>query len=582
MKRVVTATVLLLLLVLLPGCKSDPTTNVLEIIQTTDVHGNFFSQDLLTGSPSIGGYSRVQTYVAEHRRRGEQVLLLDAGDLLQGQPGAYFYNYVDTTAPHVAMQILNYMQYDALTVGNHDFETGHPVYDRIVREADFPFLAANVIRVKSDEDTVSMEPYFQPYTMVEKGDKRIAILGLTMPTLVHQLPKVLWSGIRFDDQIETAKRYMPEILDAHPDLIIALIHSGAGRKEETSPRSYAENVGYALARAVPDLDLIFCGHDHRSYLDSIVHDGSHTTYILNPGANGAALAHVTVDFTAGAKALRPEIVPLDTVQPQPLFVQNFTPHLNRVRDYVEQHVGTLTAPLDSRSAFFRPTPFVDLIHEVQMEVFPDAQISITAPLAENTRIPAGELLVRDLFHLYKYENRVYLMRLSGEEIRGHLEESYDRIYHTMSALDAPMLRLDDEKRRGIYLPLAGPSFNFDTAAGIDYTVDLSKPRGKRVKITALSDGTPFSQSENYLVVLNSYRGNGGGGLLTKGAGIPADSIANRRVDVSEQDLRYYLRRFLLKNDPYTPRTISRWTLVPAKWMEVAIPRDSVLLYQDFQ
>lgn len=569
-----------LLLAILTGCEKKVPRTVLEIIHTTDVHGNYFSYDLLRDTTSVGSYARVQSYVAPLRRSGDQVLLLDAGDLLQGQPSAYFYNFVDSTAPHVAMQVLNFMQYDAFTVGNHDFETGHPVYDRVVREATFPFLAANAIRVSDSADSVSVEPYFLPYTFVTKGDKKVAILGLTMPGLVHHLPEVLWRGIRFDDQIETAKRVMPEILGEHPDLIVALIHSGSGQKE-TPSKPYAENVGFDLARALPEIDLVLCGHDHRTYLDSIVHETGKVTYILNPGPDAAAVSHTTVVFEKGHVSLLPRIVPMDTIAPDPAFVQNFTPHLNRVKSYVTALAGHLTAPLDSRSAFFRPTPFVDLIHEVQLSVFPDAQISLTAPLAEDTQIPEGELLVRDLFRLYKYENRLYLMQLTGAEVLGHLEESYDRLYATMRSPQDPMIRINDEKRGGRYLPLAGPSFNFDTAAGIDYTVDLSRPRGKRIKIKALVDGTPFSPDSVYRVVLNSYRGNGGGGLLTQGAGIPVDSLPARRLGVADRDLRYYLHQFLIRNDPYTPHPVAHWSFVPEEWVEVAIPRDSASLFHDF-
>ncbi len=579
MKRHLIASAALLLLLI--GCQEKTSTTVLEIIQTTDVHGNYFSQDLLNDCPSTGSLARVQSYVAHYRLQGEPVVLVDAGDLLQGQPAAYFYNYIDTLAPHVAMQILDYMQYDAFTVGNHDIETGHSVYDRLVREANFPFLAANAIRTQNPDDTLSMVSYFKPYTLVTKGDKKVAILGLITPELVHQLPEVLWSGIRFDDQVKTAKRYLPEILEAHPDLIIALIHSGAGPKDPALPYD-PENVGYALAREIPELDLVLCGHDHRTYVDSIVHDDNHTTYLLNPGPNADAVAHATVVFGKnGEKAIRPRIVSMDTIAPQSLFVQNFTPHRNRVLDYVSKRVGHVTETMESRGAFFRPTPFVDLIHEVQLGLFPQAQVSITAPLAENTCIPKGDLVVGDLFRLYKYENRAYLMRLSGKELRGHLEESYDRLYHTMSGPDDPMLKINEKKRGGLYLPLAGPSFNFDTAAGIIYSVDLSKPRGQRVVISSMADGSAFSDDQTYLVVLNSYRGNGGGGLLTQGAGIPTDSIDSRRVAVSEYDIRYYLSEYLSKNDPYTPHTVSRWQFVPTQWMQTAIPRDSALLYKDF-
>lgn len=565
------------------GCrdKGGSETEVLEIFHTSDVHGNILTEDLVNGGDAAGGLSRVSSIVASYRKSGSEVLLLDGGDLLQGEPSVYYYNYVDTLSKHFAAQVLTFMQYDAMTVGNHDFETGHSVYDRFSRETSFPLLAANAV-----SDTVSHTPYFKPYAFIRKGGRKIAVLGLTTPSLVHNLPPYLISGIYFEDQIATAKRLLPEILEQEPDLFIALIHSGSGNPDEKSD-SLAANVGYDLARAVPEIDLILSGHDHRANVDSVTHEDGTKTYLLNPGGGGLFLSHATVTFATKdghtAVSLKPELLNLGEYTADPSFVQNFTPQLNAVKRYVSEPVGELTAPLDSRGALFGPNTFIDLIQQSQLSVFPEADVSMTAPLSDEVSVPAGKVLRKDLFKLYRYENMLYLMRLKGSEIKNYLEESYGRYFHTMSSASDPMLIIDERKRGGVYLPLAEPIFNFDTAAGLDYVVDLSRPRGERVHISTVIKADTvrtFSPDSDYLVVLNSYRGSGGGGLLTSetGAGIPPDSLPGRLVRAEYKDMRRFVGDFLSTHNPYEPRIISSWRLIPDVWTRPAVLRDSKALY----
>ena len=567
---------------LLSGCGNrDEKAEVLEIFHTSDYHGNILSEDLIDGGGAIGGLSKAASIVSSYRKAGALVLLLDGGDLLQGEPPVYYYNYADTLSKHLAAQALNFLGYDAMTMGNHDFETGHAVYDRFAREVSFPLLAANAVR-----DTLTLAPYFKPYSIFRKGNKKIAVLGLTTPSLTDNLPPFLISGIRFEDQIATARRYLPEILEQKPDLLVALIHSGSGNPDERAD-SLAANVGYDLARALPEIDLILSGHDHRPNLDSIPRADGTYTYLLNPGGGGRLLSHATVTFGAGGDStlitIRPELLYLKNYTPDPAFVQNFAPQLNAVRQYVSEPVGRLTASLDSRSALFRPNAFIDLIHLAQFAVFPEADVSITAPLSDDVRVPQGPVLRKDLFKLYSYENMLYLMRLRGSELKNYLEEVSARYFHTITSARDPLLLIDEDQAGGPYLPLREPIFNYDTAAGISYVMDLSKPRGKRILISGLlkkDTVLPFSPDSDYLVVLNSYRGSGGGGLLTgkRAAGIPRDSLPARIVKAEYRDMRQLLGEYLSAHNPYEPRLISSWKLAPEVWTREAVRRDSIALF----
>ncbi|MDE6683999.1 MAG: metallophosphoesterase, partial [Duncaniella sp.] len=153
---------------------------IFRIAATGDVHGMLFPYDFTTLTPAPGSMARVSAYIADMRARlgDDHVLLLDNGDMLQGQPPVYFYNFIATDVPHPVARMLKYLHYDAQTVGNHDLETGHPVYDRYRADlAPIPLLGANV------EDTATGQPYFQPYTVIERDGVRFAVLGLLTPAI---------------------------------------------------------------------------------------------------------------------------------------------------------------------------------------------------------------------------------------------------------------------------------------------------------------------------------------------------------------------------------------------------------------
>lgn len=170
------------------------------------------------------------------------------------------------------------------------------------------------------------------------------------------------------------------------------------------------------------------------------------------------------------------------------------------------------------------------------------------------------------------------MRLTGKEIRKHLEMSYDLWCNTMKSPDDYLLLLSDTQNDAQRLGFKNFSFNFDSAAGIDYEVDVTKPDGEKVRILRMSNGEPFDENKWYTVAVNSYRANGGGELLTKGAGIPRDSLKSRIVWESPKDQRYYLMEEIKKAGVMNPQPHNNWKFVPEEWTVPAATRDRKLLF----
>jgi 2',3'-cyclic-nucleotide 2'-phosphodiesterase/3'-nucleotidase len=169
--------------------------------------------------------------------------------------------------------------------------------------------------------------------------------------------------------------------------------------------------------------------------------------------------------------------------------------------------------------------------------------------------------------------------MTGEEIRKHLEFSYDMWTNTMTSPDDHALRLnegskDDQQRTGFEYY----TFNFDSACGIDYEVDLTKPNGEKVRILQMSDGQPFDEKKWYKVVMNSYRANGGGELLTRGAGIPKDSLESRVIFHTDLDQRHYLTQEIERMGTVSPQPNSNWKFVPEDWVKPALERDRKQLF----
>ncbi|MGB8491549.1 MAG: bifunctional UDP-sugar hydrolase/5'-nucleotidase [Bacteroidales bacterium] len=557
--------------------------DTLTIIETTDLHGVILPYDFIESRDLTASLAGIATYVNRLRAEKGEVLLLDDGDNLQGQPEVYYYNFIDTVSPHFGAEAMNWLGYDAASVGNHDIETGHPVYDRLTAKYNFALLAANAV------DTRTGKPYFKPYTVVEKKGFRIVVLGLITPEVPTWLPPELYSGMEFRDMEETARQWMPAMKAEKPDLIVGLFHSGwddrihkNGKGDEPGSSGSAE-----VARNVPGFDIILNGHDHRTVNEKIVNSEGDTVLILDAGSRGEKLARADIIFSGGAdgtkvKSFRGRIVDIDGMKPDPQFMEKFSPAGDIIKEYVGRTIATSEATISSRDAYFGPSPFVDMIHRIQLDIT-KADVSFAAPLSFDVSIRKGPVTVGDMFKLYRFENMLYTMSLTGAEIKKYLEFSYAEWLNTMTRPGDYLLKYRLDKKGKVDRSagaawLRNQPYNFDSAAGIDYTVDARKPEGKRITIRSFSDGRPFEMNKSYTVALNSYRGSGGGGHLTAGAGIKTGKLAGRLISSTDRDLRYYMLKYLEEKGTVKPVALNNWKIIPEGWVKNARSREYRMLF----
>ena len=572
MKKTIIISLALMCLTTTAMAKKEKTVT-LKLVETSDVHGAFFPYNFTERKPMQGTMARVSTYLKEQRKLyGKNLILMDNGDILQGQPTNYYTNYVKTDEPNIAAAVINYLQYDAQTFGNHDVETGHAVYDKWIKDLNCPTLGANIIDVKTGK------PYVTPYTILQRDGVKIAILGMLTPAIPNWLHENLWKGLLFEEMIASTRKWVKVLKEEEKaDLIIGLFHSGW--EGGITTEQYEEDVTRKIAEQVSDFDVVFFGHDHTER--NVTLDNG--VLCMDPSCNAVKVAEATIQCTRknGEWVVTKKEGQLIDVTKKAIdedFVRHFQPQMEGIKHYIERQIGTFLTTISSRDAFFGSAAFVDYIHQLQLEET-YADISLTAPLVFDTEIKAGPVYMSDMFKLYRFENQIYALRMTGREVRQLLELSYDQWVNTMKSPDDHIMLLapkapGDNQREGF----KNYTFNFDSASGIDYEVDVTKPDGQKVHIKQFTDGRPFDENKWYLVAMNSYRGNGGGELLTRGAGIPMDSIPSRITFMSERDQRHYLTRKIEREGEVAPKALNNWRFVPEAWAKPAIDRDRKLIF----
>ena len=552
------------------------TQHKLRILHTTDVHGNIFPYDFLNDRPGTGSMSRLSTVLREVRRTDPETLLLDAGDLLQGEPPTYYYDYVDTLSTHIVSSAMNYLGYDAVAMGNHDIEPGHSVFDKWARECKFPRIAANIISDKTGK------PYFKPYHVFHRGGLRVAVLGFTTPAIPQWVPAHLWKGLHFDDILTSAAHWVPLILQREkPDLLVVLMHSGL---ENDNP-DYLENAGRALAKKGMGIDLLLIGHDHRQELEWVRPEGSATDSVLliNPANHLDRVADIQITVRKEgrriiSKQLTPSFISLEGVEPDSAFLRHFAKEYDAVNTYLSTEVGELASEVRGEDALFGSTPYMDIIHRMQLESV-GAEISFAAPLKTSAVLPAGKIYVRDLFKFCPFSNFLYAMQLTGREIHGYLEHSYAGWATDSMTEDGGLIRLRPGAKVTDKYKTFVPPYNYSAAQGIDYTVDLSKPAGERVTILRLTGHSePFDLDRTYRVAVNSYRAGGAGGMLTTGSGIAKEDLPKRIVGATSHDQSYYLAEFFHRHKVVRPTDPKNWRFLPEDWAKTAAERSRAFLF----
>ena len=568
----------LVLVLFLSACGPKDGIHTLHLLTTNDVHGRWFDSTYVRKG-TRQSLMAVNYYVDSIRNAvgPENVLLIDAGDCLQGDNASYYYNFVKTGSEHLFSRLMAYMKYDAVTVGNHDVETGHQVYDKVAKELKrhgIPFLGGNAIRNDNGK------PYFPAYKVFRRAGMKVLVLGYTNSNNPAWMDESLWSGMHFENLIpkvqEDVDKYTAKF---KPQLVIVSVHSATGEGHG----NILEAQGLDLYNSLHGVDALVCSHDHREYVAS-----NDSVAFINSGTRAKFLGHgeLNVEIKDGkvaGKSVCSGLICVDKTKTDPVMRAAFRKDFEEVKAFSNKEIGALAMDLRTRDAYSGMCDYVNLIHSVCLKES-GADVSIAAPLTYNGTVKAGVLIFNDLFTIYPFENQLYTLRMTGAEIKNYLEYSYDGWLaapggdHVLNIVQ----RNDPRNNQGGW-SFVKRSYNFDSAAGINYTVDITKPAGERVVISGMADGHAFKPDAEYIVAMTSYRASGAGGLLTDGSGIPEKEIDSRIIHRYPEirDIIYkYVEEYGLIDDTatYQEKRNGKWMFIPEDKASKGIADDLKLLF----
>jgi 2',3'-cyclic-nucleotide 2'-phosphodiesterase/3'-nucleotidase len=512
------------------------------ILHTSDLHGHVEAQDEVAERDFGEGLARVATAVRAARAEGTPLLLLDSGDTIQGTPmQALSFEGTIGDGSDPTIRAMNRLGYDAMAVGNHEFDFGLARLEKSRRQARFPWLSANTVRANG-------KPAFEPYVVREIAGARVGILGLTTKNVAGWEPPSHVAGLTFLDTVETARRFVPILRRKERcDLVIVLTHEGFERDPvsgETRGKEY-ENHAYAMATQVPGIDLLLTGHTHTVIDPRRLGD----TWVSQPGRFGNTVTRFEIDLErrgrrAHVTGIRGVNVSMKAVAPDPEIAESVREEDTAARQALSEVIARLEVPLSNRDARTSDTPVLDWLHAVQIREG-RADISFASLLPGSLPAwPAGPLTARQVWAFYPYENALVTVRATGRQLREALEIAG----RCVSGLTVEAGKVVWQRSQAVW------GYNCDTMEGAEYALDPTRPEGHRL-LYLRRNGKPVGDDEVFAVAINSYRAAGGGEY----------ELWKRcpRISTSERSLRDLLLEDARSRRVLRLETDENWMLAPS-------------------
>jgi 2',3'-cyclic-nucleotide 2'-phosphodiesterase/3'-nucleotidase len=503
----------------------------LTVMGTTDLHGHVFNWDYFKDAEysdkagNAQGLARISTLVSNIRaEKGRcNTLLIDAGDTIQGTPLTYYYAKVDPITAkggpvHPMAQAMNAIGYDAVALGNHEFNYGIETLRKFESQCHFPLLGANAL------DAKTLKPAFPPYFMKEfrvhgAPPVKVAVLGLTNPGIAIWDKAYVQGKLTFPGLEEQAAKWVPKLRSMGADVVVVSAHSGtSGTSSYGDQLPYLENSAALVAQQVPGIDAILVGHAHLEIPElKVTNTASGKTVVLSePLAYAERLS--VFDFGLvlekgrwTVESVAASVRNTNSVADDPRITRLLKDEHDVVVAYVNQVVGTATDTLTTVEARYKDAPIIDLITRVQEDVVRAALVGTqyaslpviaqASPFSRTSEIPAGDVTIRDLSGLYVYDNTLVAKVLSGAQVRAYLEYSANYFVQTAAGAVVDTEKLTNANNR--------PDYNYDYVSGLRYDIDIAQAEGSRIK-NLTYNGAALDDAQQFVFAVNNYRANGGG------------------------------------------------------------------------
>lgn len=582
----------------------------LRIMETTDIHSNVMNYDYFSGKEVHDfGLVKTATLIKEAKEEAKNSLLFDNGDLIQGSPLADFLAKEKEWSEediHTVYKAMNLLDYDAGNYGNHEFNYGLDYLNKVIEGSEFPYVNANIYKYDGDDNKENDENYFNPYLIIDKevvdedGEThtiKVGVIGFVPPQIMQWDKANLEGIVTTHGIVETAEKFVPQMKADGADLVIAIPHSGIGSETQ---EGMAENATYGLSM-VEGIDAIMFGHAHQAFPDGDNYGDITGVDTVNGTINGVpsvmpgfwgshlGLIDFTVEKVDGewvVQNAKPELRAIyDSANKEALvdadgeIVEAVHHDHEHTLEYVNKPVGETTAPLHSYFSQVKDDPTIQIVTDSQkqyvemliqgseLEGLP--VLSAGAPfkagrdgVTDYTDIEAGGIAIKDTTSLYKYPNTLFVLKLTGAEVREWLEWSAGQFYQIDPNSSEEQMLVRPNSRSGE----AFPSYNFDIIDGVNYQIDVTVPqrydaKGKEVindsnRITNLEyNGEPVEDDQVFLVATNNYRAS-----FTPIANPGGDNI----VIESPNKNRQVLVNYIIDNGTVNPTADNNWSFAPIK------------------
>ncbi len=478
----------------------------ITILQTSDVHGNILPIHYSNNGHKDVGLAKVSTLVKRERAKNPHTILIDNGDIIQGTPLTYHAAKFANKEIHPIVLALNEMFYDAVVIGNHEFNYGMELLQEAVRTSRFPWLSANIL------DKRTREPYFgKPYLIknLVQGLK-IGVLGLT----THYIPN--WENpdhikdLEFKDAVASAKKWVAILKNQEKvDIVILSYHGGFERDPSTGKKTETitgENQAYQLCVEVDGIDVLLTGHQHRMIADQQINGVT----IVQPGSLGTSLGKVELKVNKISDLWKivnkkSELLSVSDVEPDRKIIEMIQDYENQTQAWLDQPIGFVKGNMEIKDYLelrLKEHPIIEFINKVQMDVS-GAEISNTALFDNQSPGFKEQITMRDVVSNYIYPNTLKVIKVTGQDIKDALERSagYFQTYNDGEITINPSFSVPKPQH-----------YNYDMWEGIEYKLNISKPLGKRV-VELFFKGKNIDLTAEYQVVMNNYRAGGGGEYL---------------------------------------------------------------------
>lgn len=510
-------------------------TKKIAIIGTTDLHGHIFPINYFNGKEEKQGLAKIFTQVKEIRKNNKNTILLDSGDLLQGTPLTDFYGKKNKNAVNPMIKAMNIMGYDALGIGNHEYDYGLDNLNKAVKDAGFSMLSSNTYYYGKNENV------FKPYVIKNIDGIKVGIIGFTTPGVAIWSKNLVDKKYEFKDIVQTAKKFIPQ-LKKQVDIIIAVCHTGL--QDEKGLGGYSdnnglppENAGKALAQNFPEIDILLLGHTHTE-IKEMFENG---VLISQADKFGDMLSLVNVELEKKNNQWKiikksAETINVKDIEPDGELMQKLSVENKNTLDYVNSSIGQSSEELSSNSARIKDSAIVDLINYVQLQAT-GADISAASLFNDEAIIPKGKISIANVAGLYFYENTLFSIKVTGKQLKEYME---------MSA----MYYQGFDSSGNLIINKKVPGYNYDIFSGVDYKIDVTQTQGNRIKDLKFRR-KEVKDSDSFTLALNSYRQSGGGGYdMLKGSQVvytKQESIRDLIIDYIQKKGRISQIDFFKKN-----------------------------------